>query len=70
MENENHVLFFCRAYEELRRVWLHKLEKPENFMQLEDSEKMKIVLNVSSNVKATAQYLVDLYDFRSKIVKK
>ena len=70
VENESHVLFFCRIYDELRRAWLQKLIKPENFMQLEACEKFKIVLNESSNVKATAQFVIDLYDIRSKIVNK
>ena len=70
VENENHVLFFCRSYEELRQPWLQNLEKPQNFMQLETSEKLKIVFNESSNVKSTAQFIIDLYDIRSKIVNK
>ena len=70
VENEIHVLFFCRIYEELRQAWLQKLVKPENFMQLEACEKLKIVLNEANNVKATGQFIIDLYDVRSKIVNK
>ena len=62
--------FFCRIYDELRRAWLQKLIKPENFMQLEACEKFKIIFNESSNVKATAQFVIDLYDIRSKLVNK
>ena len=39
-------------------------------MQLEACEKFKIIFNESSNVKATAQFVIDLYDIRSKLVNK
>ena len=67
VENENH---FCQIYEELRRAWLQNLKKPENFIQLEACEKFKNLFNESSNVKATAQFVIDLYDIRSKVVNK
>ena len=54
----------------MRANWLSKLKLPENFHQIEASEKMKIVLNKAENVKLTGQFILDAFDYRSKIVKK
>ena len=54
VENEEHAMFFCRAYSELRRNWLESLDIPPDFSNLELCQKFKIVLNESSNVKSTA----------------
>ena len=45
IESECHVLFSCSTYNDLRHVWLNKLCIPENFRQLPEQEKLKIVLN-------------------------
>ena len=67
-ENEVHFLLQCEAYESERSAWLSSLEKPENFSILPPSEKLKIVLNHDQNVKKSAQYIINIYDKRSKIV--
>ena len=59
VENENHVLFSVESMKNCAEHGYRKL-----------CEKFKIVLNESSNVKATAQFVIDLYDKRSKIVNK
>ena len=43
-------------------------KKPETFSNLDISEKFKIIFDQAENVKATAQYIINCYDFRSKIV--
>ena len=63
-------MFFCRAYSELRRNWLESLDIPPDFSNLELCQKFKIVLNESSNVKSTAQFIIDFYNKRSKIVNQ
>ena len=64
IETEFHVLFVCQMYENLRETWLTKLSKPDHFPQLTPQEKFKLVLNEPSNVRHTAQYLVNLMDLR------
>ena len=66
IENENHYLFTCSAYSQIRQVWLSLLEKPEDFDFLSLDEKLKIVLNKSINVKPTVKFIVDAFDIRSK----
>ena len=70
IEDEFHLIFQCASYNEIRTIWLSKLQLPENFHLLENSEKLKIVLNKTENVKFTGQFILDAYNYRSKIVKK
>ena len=69
VENEEHAMFFCLAYSEMRRIWLESLDIPQNFNDLELSQKFKIVLNESSNVKSTAQFTNLLLNFITKEAK-
>ena len=64
VESEYYVLFQCQMYRNLREAWLNKLVKPENFDNLTPQEKLKTVLNMSENVKHTAQFLLSLMDQR------
>ena len=41
-----------------------------NFPEIEDSEKLKIVLNKDENVKLTGQFIINAFNYRNKIVKK
>ena len=63
-------MFICPKYDELRTNWLNKLVLPDNYGNLSDSEKLSTVLNVPDNVKPTAQFLIDAYGVRSKILNK
>ena len=54
----------CAQYDNLRPMWLTKLEKPENFLTLPDHEKLCITFNNPNNMKCTAQYLIDVMDLR------
>ena len=69
IESEVYVLFTCPIYNDLRHEWLSKLCIPDNFLQLSEQEKLKIVLNYPENVKQTAQYLIKLIDLRSLVNK-
>ena len=64
VESQYYVLFQCQMYRNLREAWLNKLVKPENFDNLTPQEKLKTVLNMSENVKHTAQFLLSLMDQR------
>ena len=63
-ESEYHVLFICGKYDNLRQVWLSKLNKPPDFSTLPHHDKFKVVLNDPKNVKYTAQFLIDMLDLR------
>ena len=45
VEDEFHFLFRCKAYEDARSTWLHRVKKPENFLTLPQNEMLSIVLN-------------------------
>jgi hypothetical protein len=68
IENEIHFVFECDKYQTERNIWLEKLAIPENFLVLPQAEKLHLVLNHPSNVKPTAQYIIDIFDIRSKII--
>ena len=68
IENETHYLFSCTAYSDLRHAWLSSLEKPENFDYLDNKQKLNIVLNISSNIKPTANFILSAFDIRSKLL--
>ena len=68
IENEYHFIFVCNRYNEIRSSWIPKLDLPSNFDNLQECEKLQIVLNVQHNVKLTAQFIVDAYHIRSKII--
>ena len=70
IEDEFHLIFQCVSYTEMRANWLRNLKLPENFAEEEASEKLKVVLNDPENVKPTGQFIIDAYNYRSKIVKK
>ena len=69
VENEVHFLFHCSSYIDLRINWLKKLNLPENFQNLENYEKLNLVLNISENIKPTSKYLVAAMDLRRLINK-
>ena len=69
VESEYYVLFKCSMYNKQRRSWLNKLLLPADFLDLDETEKLKIVLNKAENVKHTAQYLVSVMDLRCQLNK-
>ena len=68
IENEFHFIFKCNRYESIRNSWLTKLNLPTNFENLPECEKLKVALNDEKNVSITAQFIVDAYRLRSKVV--
>ena len=70
IETEIHFLFFCEHFENLRMCWMQKVTKPENFTNLDEGTRLKIVLNDPNNVKTTAQFLVDAFNMRRKMLNK
>ena len=68
VKNEHHFIFICCTYDNLRREWLEKITVPDNFNNLEQCEKLSIVLNHPDNVKPTSQFIISAFDMRSKII--
>ena len=64
----NTLSFFCNQYHFLRQKWLAELEKPPNFFELITDDKFKLIFSKPENVKITAQYIVNCFDVRSKII--
>ena len=67
-ESECHFLLFCPAYKNIRQAWLSKLELPVNFALLSDEKKLSVVINDINNVKQTAQFIIDAFNMRTKIL--
>ena len=68
VENEEHYIFYCKIYHEIRQIWLGKVKIPVNFHMLSLSEKFKLIFEEPQNVKVTAQFIVDAYNLRSKAI--
>ena len=67
VESEVHFLFRCSSYNELRQRWFGRATLPDNFDRLADMEKMKVVTNLT-NVKSTAQFIVEAFRHRTKVL--
>ena len=67
VETESHFLFYCGGYRQLRQQWLDSVNVPENFDQLADNGKIKVLTNLD-NVKATAQFIVEAFNHRNKLL--
>ena len=67
-ESECHFLLHCPAYNEIRQVWLSRLELPVNYRLLLDEDKLSVLINNTNNVKLTAQFIIDAYNMRTRIL--
>ena len=54
VENEEHFIFHCFQYNNLREIWIEKITKPDNFKNLPIHENFKIIFDQSENIKITA----------------
>ena len=55
-------------YKSLRDRWNQTLSKPDNFEAIDETTKLKLVLNDHTNVKATAQFIVDAFNMRRQML--
>ena len=69
VESETHFLYQCEAYGAARNVWFGKMNLPDNFKNLPVEIKLKTVLNDQFNVKFTAQFIIEAFKIRSKLLK-
>ena len=70
IETEIHILFYCEVYKILREKLFSIINIPEDFETFDEATKLCIVLNMPENCKFTAQFIVDAYSMRSKIINK
>ena len=56
------------GYDRLCHAWLDKLNLPQSFDSLEDTEKIHTLLNDVNYVKHTAQFIVDAFNLHSKLL--
>ena len=68
VESESYLLFECNMYTELRTPWLSSLYLPDNLNELEQCEKLKLVLNNPLNVRLTAKYIIAAMNLRSQLI--
>jgi hypothetical protein len=68
VEDEYHFIFECQKYEHERFLWLNNLQIPTNFLIETSEKKLDFALNDPNNVKLTAQFIINIFDSRSKIV--
>ena len=61
IETEEHFIFSCVIYNNLREIWLNKLVKPDNFSTLGAPEKFRTIYDQAQNIKVTAQFLINCY---------
>ena len=68
VETESHFLLQCSGYNDLRQRWLDKLDLPGNFSERSDADQIKILVNTPEYVKPTAQFIIDAFELRSKLL--
>ena len=68
VEDEIYFLFKCPAYSDLRNNWFNLMNLPYNFHTLCDYEKISLVLNTPELIKPTANFILQAFDMRSKIL--
>ena len=67
VESESHFLLYCVGYRQIRQQWLSNVNVPDNFNQLTDAEKIKVLINID-NVKSTAQFIVEAFNLRNRLL--
>ena len=67
VENEDHFIFRCPAYDNLRNTLFETIEKPQNFNLMTLGDKLKILLDNPKNISPTANFIFNALDKRSKM---
>ena len=67
VESESHFLLYCVGYRQIRQQWLSNVNVPNNFNQLTDAERIKVLINID-NVKSTAQFIVEAFNLRNRLL--
>ena len=64
IESESHFLFVCKAYRGERDSWFKSMTLPQTFQSLPTTEKLKIALNDSNNIRPTAIFMSQALSLR------
>ena len=51
----------------MRKAWLNSLILPDDFYNFSETDKMKFLFNDPECIKPTAQFIINAFDFRSKL---
>ena len=68
IESESHFLFVCKAYRGERDSWFNSMTLPQTFQSLPTTEKLKIALNDSNNIRPTAIFMSQALSLREKFL--
>ena len=68
IEDEFHFLFRCEKFKSERESWIDKLNLEKHISNYEEGELLGLALNDPKFVKITAQYIIYIFDVRSRIV--
>ena len=68
VEDETHFLLFCSKFDNFRQILLNKVPDLDTFHNLNNSEKLKLLLNEPSLVKDTAKFIVSAFEHRSTLL--
>ena len=68
VETETHFLLQCGAYSNLRQLFFDKLTLPDNFHFRSEAEQISTLINTPDYVKHTAQFIIDAFDLRCKLL--
>ena len=67
-EDEIHFLLVCDRYDESRRELFRNIADLDQFLALENIEKLKLLVNDPTLVKQTAKFIVTSFELRSTII--
>ena len=67
-EDEIHFLLVCDRYDESRRELFRNIADLDQFLALENIEKLKLLVNDPTLVKQTAKFIVTSFELRSTIL--
>ena len=68
VEDESHFLLNCSKLERHRQLLLSRIPDHVDYLNLNNIEKLNLLLNDPSMVKQTAKFVVDAFEFRSTLI--
>ena len=68
VEDETHFLLRCNKYSQNRQKLFGEIPDLDNFISLNDQDKLKLLLNDPTLVKKTSKFIADSFEYRSTII--
>lgn len=70
IEDEIHVMLYCPSYGELRKKLVDHIENVcESFVQMNDNEKIGVMVNHINIVRKTANYISQILKLRESVLR-